>query len=1494
MKQIIKKLLPLIVFTFFAGISILIWLKDFEHQKRLIREHTEGLAHQVAFRLEDAFEQRLKILQTLASERLGWSGWVEKYFTYHSSIIMASFTGFQAINWIDSEGIIRRVYPEEPNRAALNKDLRQHPETRVRDTFNQAEKTRVYAITPVVELYQGGQGVASYWPVITKKGALAGYLNGVFKIKPLIEACLPHDVEGPLHFILLEEGRIIYYSDESMNSSTSVKLLQGNDEYVFIELEFFERKWTLCMAPVENFLSGAESTLKDLILVFGLILSAGLALFIHLLYRKMEQLFHAKQRAENAVTRCQISEQTTLEEKRFNDNIIAAIPTAILVLDKELNILKANRSFFELFPSTTPEIVGKPYCSVLCCNEEAENRNECLILKALEKVFAQSEPTFNQIVELETGKNRKNWFKFSAVGVKRKNSEALLILDNISAIKELEEDSEQRRKYMEAIFRSVPDAIITLDSNHSVVEWNPGAEKLFGYARKEAVGINIDELVVCPDKLEESRAFTKSVLNGGDIHPIETVRCCKNGRRVEVIVAGSPIRSDDKAAGVVAVYKDISERKRAEAAIIKAKQEWERTFDAVPDLIAILDNQHQILRANRAMAERLNTTPQELVGKKCYELVHKSHTPPPGCKMEKMLREGKSYDYEFHEDQLDGDFYATVTPLVNQDGEIEGCVHVLYDVTRRKQAEIELHKSQERYKTLIVNQGEGIGVADLDERFTFVNPAMEELLGRPEKELLAHSLSEFMDEEHFKTILQQTKIRKRGIKSGYDIVITRSDGEKRIVHITASPLWAENGEYSGSFAVFRDITNQKRAEEARDRSFREAEELRNLIVKLNTTYTMEDMLPLILNSAFSMTGLEKGGIFIIDEDGKNAQLKNYKGITEKQAASLEQIPLESLQENLLNEFVSFVIPNKADPSFIHQIGIEHEIKHIYIAPLRFKESLVGFITLSTSTEKKLDAGGISLLKTLGAETAAILWRLQTEQALKTSESFNRGIVTHSPVGILYLNAEGKIIYENPAIYRMLGLPEVRSSSYIGKHFQDVPLFRNVNGGDIFARVVAGEVVEGAEVEYRSHSGQTRFLEIFASPRWGVEGKVIGAVVMCLDLTNYRTLEMQLRQAQKMEAVGTLAGGIAHDFNNLLTGIMGNVELLQRKLQSKDPMREDLERVQKSAERAAELTAQLLAFGRRRMEQPKPANINDCIDETFELFSRTIDPRIEIVSQKESQLWVVKADTGQLNQVLMNLLVNARDAMPNGGKITMKSENYYVSEEMARDYQDVKSGEYVRIAIADTGAGIESDHMERIFEPFFSTKTHGKGTGLGLAMVYSIVKAHLGWIAVSSEPDIGTTFEIYLPRAREELIPEEPITTDEIKGGKETILLADDEEIVRNLGKSVLEEFGYKVVLATDGVNAIEIYRRGKKRIELVILDLSMPRKSGRETLKDLLKLNPDLPVIISSGFDKGGPVEELLESGAKGFVQKPYRMEQMLQTVRRVLDSRNKGKNESE
>lgn len=379
------------------------------------------------------------------------------------------------------------------------------------------------------------------------------------------------------------------------------------------------------------------------------------------------------------------------------------------------------------------------------------------------------------------------------------------------------------------------------------------------------------------------------------------------------------------------------------------------------------------------------------------------------------------------------------------------------------------------------------------------------------------------------------------------------------------------------------------------------------------------------------------------------------------------------------------------------------------------------------------------------------------------------------------------------------------------------------------------------------------------------------------------LENKLLQAQKMESIGTLAGGIAHDFNNLLMNMQGNVSLMLLDFIAGHPHYDLLKNIEAQVQSGADLTRQLLGFARAGRYEVMPLKLSELIAKSAEMFGRT---RKEIIiHQKHAQdLWLVEADRGQIEQVLLNLFVNAWQAMMGGGSIYLETQNVFLDEHYARTVS-VEPGRYVKISVTDTGVGMDETTKARIFEPFFTTKGMGRGTGLGLAMVYGIVRGHSGVINVYSEKGHGTTFNIYLPASEQAaIISDTPIPTEIVQGG-ETILLIDDEEMILTISKKLLEKLGYRIITAKNGREAIEIYRSQRGDIDLVLLDMIMPGLSGGETFDQLKAINPAIKVILASGYSINGQAADIMERGCRTFIQKPFTLRVLSQKVRTVLDT---------
>jgi signal transduction histidine kinase/CheY-like chemotaxis protein len=382
------------------------------------------------------------------------------------------------------------------------------------------------------------------------------------------------------------------------------------------------------------------------------------------------------------------------------------------------------------------------------------------------------------------------------------------------------------------------------------------------------------------------------------------------------------------------------------------------------------------------------------------------------------------------------------------------------------------------------------------------------------------------------------------------------------------------------------------------------------------------------------------------------------------------------------------------------------------------------------------------------------------------------------------------------------------------------------------------------------------------------------------------LEDQLRQAHKMEVVGQLAGGVAHDFNNLLQAINGFTELAMQDLGPAHPVRSHLQEVAKAGDRAAWLVSQLLTFSRRQIRKPEDLDLNEVIGVLLKMVERVIGDHIRLDFVPGSGLGMVHADQGMIEQVLMNLCVNARDAMPKGGSVTIETRDVSFDEAYCARYPWARPGRFALLSIQDTGCGMDADTLEHIFEPFFSTKEVGKGTGLGLATVYGIVQGHDGMIQVASEPGQGTTFQIFFPSFEKKDTSGTSQIEEPVPHGQETILVAEDNEMVRNLVKLVLEQAGYQVLAAEDGQEAVSLFERHAQNIHLLFLDVVMPNLGGREVLERIRKIRPSVPVLFASGYNEDAIHTDFVLKDGFHFVQKPYQVKDLLQKVRTALDLR--------
>ncbi len=1005
-------------------------------------------------------------------------------------------------------------------------------------------------------------------------------------------------------------------------------------------------------------------------------------------------------------------------------------------------------------------------------------------------------------------------------------------------------------KRLRAVFETAVDAIITTSGTGEIISWNLAAESVYGYSASEVLGRHVNILI--PERLYDSnnKGMMAALQQGWDhtvYSRIEGVGLRKDGSEFPTEVSQSVWKSGDEvfATGII---RDITERKSAETSVRESEARLRAVFDGAMDAVVTTDTSGQIVDWNKAAAGMFGYTAEEILGRPINVLVpERIKFPDSTAWREALIRADEFMTFNRREGlarRKDGSEFPTeVSQSLWKSGDEVFATGIIRDITESKRSEKALLEREARLRSVVETAADAIISVNSAGFIIDWNQAAEKIYGYTAEEIIGKPANTILPERlHVRDSKQMNAAVQQGtgriLLNRREGVGLRRDGSEFPTEVSQS-IW-KSGDEVFATGIVRDITERKKAE----KSLLEREErLRAIVETAVDGIITSDSTGMIV---FWNPAAEKMYGYTADEIvGKNVSLL---------------LPERFLQ--IEEEGFSHALQSKSTQTNIESIGLKKDGSEFAVEVAR----------AVWSSEGELFATAIvrDITERKNAERDRMLLSSVIEQAHEN---------------ILIMDARGTIVYINPAVAKQIHKP---ADEILGKNgFQaSGSIYDPQSFKTIYEQLQGGSAWTGV-LNYKIGEGKIASIEQTLSPVLDAEGRLTSILSISRDISHEKYLEEQLRQSQKMEAIGTLAGGIAHDFNNILAAILGYTELALMDVPRDSITAGRLHHVISSCDRARSLVKQILTFSRKSSQAPIPFKISSIIKEVIQLLRASLPSTIEIRQEIRAEDAVVRADPTQLHQLIINLCTNAAQAMEeSGGILTISQEACGRTEDDMAGCYDLPPGAYVRLTVLDTGPGIAPDIKEKIFEPFFTTKVVGKGTGMGLAVAHGIAKSYGGCIHVDSEPGKGAAFHVLLPRIDEELpevVSHQPAA---IPRGSGTILFVDDEETVMQIGHNMLEALGYTVFSTSSSVRAIEMFSADPGRFDCVITDMTMPHIRGDELALRLLALRPELPIILCTGFSEKISEEQALKMGIRAFLLKPFSMENLGLTLQEALKER--------
>ncbi len=1054
-----------------------------------------------------------------------------------------------------------------------------------------------------------------------------------------------------------------------------------------------------------------------------------------------------------------------------------------------------------------------------------------------------------------------------AVAIERKRTEDII------------RDNEQ---FLHSVFDGIQDGICVMDTDFNVIRTNLWMEKMYA-SKMPLTGKK------CYDAFQERDSICPwcpsiKTIKTGEVKNAIVPYTNQANPTGWIGLSSFPLKdAEGKVVGVIKHVKDITQSKIAEEALRESEEKYRTlTENSLQGIALIKANPLRFVFVNTVVSQILGRSLKEILAlpqEEIRQIIHTEEREELFERLAKRLQGDTSLTkYEFRIINKKGEirWLEVLSNLIEYGGE-PAIQATFADVTERKQAEAALRVSEEKYGMLFRDSRDAVYISTKEGKFLDVNDAAVDLFGYTKEEMLNLDIETiYLDPED--RVNFKNEIESAGSVKDFEVKLLKKDGTVMDCLVSATIRKSSKGKILGYQGIIHDITARK-----------EAALMQHVLYKIassiNVTQDLDQLFSYIREQLSAI--IDTANFYIALYDKKTDTIALPYVMDEKK--TIKQFPAKKTFTNYVIQHDKPLLVSNDDIMMMVKTG-EVEIvgpaAKVWLGvPLKTANEVIGALVVQSYVESNAyDEKDLELLRFVSEQIAIAIQRKRADETMRESEEKYRSLIEQSNDAI-YLLVEEKFEVINRKFSEMFGVSykEVKSPDFDFMNLvapESRPLIEERD-----SMIDQGEEPP-SQYEFTALTKAGVKIEVQASVNYVEFRGRIATQGILRDITVTKQLEAQLRQAQKMEAVGQLAGGVAHDFNNLMTAVIGNCELAMMSVSGADPLYERFREIHKAGESAANLTSQLLAYSRKQALEPKVVDLNKVITKMDKMLRRVIGEDIDLATVLGEDLWKVKVDPGQVEQVVVNLAINARDAMPYGGNLTIELSNHELKDKYAKTHPQMTSGDYVMLAITDTGIGMNEEVKSRIFEPFFTTKELGKGTGLGLSMVYGIIKQSGGNIWVYSESGQGTTFRIYFPRALgEDEEVEQKAVPEDLPRGEETILLVEDDECVRQLALEILNMQGYRVFSAENGEEAYRLCQAMKKPVELVITDVIMPNIGGIELYEKLNRLWPGVKVIFMSGYAPNSMFHRKIFEPGKSYIQKPFNSVDLVQKVREALDS---------